>query len=77
MIITESGVIQITDLPVEYINTEQEMAFDNLTICRDYNDYDILTEENETISFNDEIWIKTKKEIWRGIIIIHTRFSTQ
>ena len=48
------------------------MAFDDLTIRRDYNDYDILTEENETISFNDEIWIKTKKEIWRGIIMIHT-----
>ena len=48
------------------------MAFDDLTIRRDYNDYDILTEENVTLSLNDEIWNKTKKEIWRGIIMLHT-----
>ena len=46
------------------------MAFDDLTITGDYSDYDILEEEKETISKNDEFWVKTKKEIWRGILML-------
>ena len=37
------------------------MCFDDLTIPSEYSDYDILEEEKETISKNDEVWIKTKK----------------
>ena len=37
------------------------MAFDDLTIPGDYSDYDILEEEKENISKNDEVWVKNKK----------------
>ena len=37
------------------------MAFDDLTIPGDYSDYDILEEEKETISKNDEVWFKNKQ----------------
>ena len=37
------------------------MDFDDLTIPGGYSDYDILEEEKETISKNDEVWFKTKK----------------
>ena len=36
----------------------------------DYSDYDILEEEKETISNNDEVWVKTKMEIWRGRLML-------
>ena len=38
---------------VETVDTEEEISFDNLTINGDYSDYDILEEEQETISSND------------------------
>ena len=37
------------------------MAFDDLTITDDYNEYDILKEEKGTITKNDNVWVKTKK----------------
>ena len=37
------------------------MDFDDLTNPGDYSGYDILDEENETISKNYEVWVKTKK----------------
>ena len=52
------------------------MAFDDLTIPGDYSDYDILEEEKENISKNDEVWVKTKKEIWRGRVLLIT-YSTK
>ena len=36
---------KITETPDENIDTEEEMAFDYLTIPVDYSDYDILEEE--------------------------------
>ena len=53
-------------------NTEEEMAFYDLTITGNDCDYDILEEEKETISKNDEIWVKTKEEIWRGRVLLIT-----
>ena len=41
----ESVAIQITELPVKNINTEEEMDFDDLNIPGDYREYDILEEE--------------------------------
>ena len=38
------------------------MAFDDFTITGDYSGYDILEEEQETISSNDTAWVKTKKD---------------
>ena len=54
-----SAAIQTKFLPVENVNTEEEMDFDDLTTPGDYSDYDILGEEKETISLNDEVWVKT------------------
>ena len=44
--LTTNGYVarQMTELPVENINTEGEMDFDDLTITGDYSDYDILEE---------------------------------
>ena len=52
---------EITDLPVENINTEEEIVLDDLNITSDDSDYDILQEEQETISLNNTVWFKTKK----------------
>ena len=48
---------------------KKKFILTNLTIPGDYSDYNILEEEKETISKNDEVWIKTKKEIWRGRVL--------
>ena len=47
------------------VDTEEEMDFYDLTIPGSYSDYYILEKEKETISKNDEVWVKTKKQIWR------------
>ena len=57
----ESVEIEMTELPVENIDTKEEMAFDDLTIPGDYSDYDILEEEQETTSLDYTVWVKTKK----------------
>ena len=41
-----------------------------MTIPGDYIGHDILEEEKEKISKNDEVWVKTKKEIWRGRVML-------
>ena len=46
------------------------MSFDGLTIPGDYSDCDILEEEKETISKNDEVWIKTKRDIRKGMVLL-------
>ena len=58
---SESVARKMTETLDENIDTEEEMAFDDMTIPGDYSDYDILEEEKETISKNDEVWVKTKK----------------
>ena len=35
---------QMPELPVENVNTEEEIDLDDLTITGDYSDYDILEE---------------------------------
>ena len=45
----------MTETLDENIDTEEEMAFDDMTIPGDYSDYDILEEEKETTSKNDEV----------------------
>ena len=73
---SESVAIKITETPDENVYTEEEMSFDDTTITGDYSDYDILEEEKENISKNDEVWVKTKKEIWRGRVLLIT-YSTK
>ena len=46
------------------------MDFDNWTITGNSSDYDILEEEKETITKNDDVWFKTKKEIWGGRVLL-------
>ena len=48
------------------------MAFDDLTISGNYSDYDILEEEKENITENNNGWVKTKKDIWRGRVLLFT-----
>ena len=38
------------------------MSSDNLTITGDYSDHDILEEEKDNISENNDVWVKTKKK---------------
>ena len=47
------------EISVETVNTEEEIDFDDLAIPVDYTVYGILGEEKETISNNDEVWVKT------------------
>ena len=60
----------MTENPDENVDTEEEMFFDDLNIPGDYSDYDLLEEEKENISKNDEVWVKTKKEIWIGRVLL-------
>ena len=48
------------------------MFFDELTIPGDYSDDDMLEEEEETTSKTDEVWIRTKEEIWIGRVLLIT-----
>ena len=46
------------------------MSFEYLTITGHYSDSDILEEEKENITENDNVWVKTKKEICRGRVLL-------
>ena len=46
------------------------MSSEDLTITGDYSDYNILEEEKDTITENDDAWVKTKKAIWRGRVLL-------
>ena len=61
---------KISETPDENVYTEEEISVEQLTIPGDYSDDDILEEEKETISKNDEVWTKTQKEIWRGMVLL-------
>ena len=67
---SESVARKMTQTPDENVDTWEEIALYYLTIPGDYSDYDILDEEKETISKNDEVWFRTKKEIWRGRVLL-------
>ena len=59
----------MTEPSVETIDTEKDTCFDDLTITGDYSDYDVLEEEQETISLNYIVWFKVKNEICQGGLI--------
>ena len=52
---------QWTENPYDMVDTEEEMAIEDLTITGNYSDHDILEEEKEAITENDDVWVKTKK----------------
>ena len=49
---------------------KKKFLFEDLTITGNCIDYDILEEERETITENDDVWVKTKKEICRGRVLL-------
>ena len=57
----ESVARKMTETPDENVDTKEEIDFDNFTITGDQSYYDILEEEKEIISKNDEVWVKNKK----------------
>ena len=60
---------QLTENVDDIVDEEKEMSSDDLTITGDYSDYNILEEEKDTISEKYDVWVKTKKEIWRGRVL--------
>ena len=52
------------------VDTEEEMDFDDLTITGNYSDHDILEEEKETITKNDNFCVSNKKDICRGRVLL-------
>ena len=60
----------MTETPDENVDTEEEMYFDDFTIPVDYSVQDFLEWKKETISKNDEGWIKIKKDIRRGRVLL-------
>ena len=63
---------QLTKNEDDMVEEGKEMSSDDLTITGDYSDYDILEEENDTITKNNDVWVKTKKEIWRVRVLLIT-----
>ena len=61
---------QLTENADDMVEEGKEMSSDDLIITGDYSDYDILEEEKDYISKNDFVWVKTKKEIWRGRVLL-------
>ena len=47
------------------VDAEEEMPSDDSTITGDYSDYDIFEEEKDTITKNDNVWVKTKQDMER------------
>ena len=61
---------QLTENANVMVEEGKEISYDDLTSTGDYSDYDILEKENDYISENDVVCVKTKKEIWRGRVLL-------
>ena len=59
---------QLTENPDDMVDAEEEISSEDLTITGDYSYYDILEEEKDTITENDDVWVK--KKIWRGRVLL-------
>ena len=57
---------QLTENPDHMVDAEEEMSTEDLTITGDYSDYDILEEEEDTITKKDYVWVKTKNKSGEG-----------
>ena len=51
------------------VDAEEEMPSEELTITGDYSDYDIFEEEKDTITKNDNVWVKTKQNMEMEITV--------
>ena len=61
---------QLTENADDMAEEGKEMSSDGLISTGDYSDYKILEEEKDYISENDVVWVKTKKQIWRGRVLL-------
>ena len=61
---------QLPENPDDMVDAEEEISSGDLTITGDYSDYNILKEEKDNITKNDDVWVKTKKEIWIGRVLV-------
>ena len=61
---------EITENADDMVAEENQMSSDDLIHAEDNSDYDILEEEEDLIAENDQVWVKTKKEIWRGTVLL-------
>ena len=46
------------------------MSSEELTITGDYSDYDIFEKEKDTITKNNNVWVKIKQNMKRETIVI-------
>ena len=53
---------EITEHTNDMVAEENQMSSDDLICTGDYNDYDILEEEKDLISENDQVWVKKNKK---------------
>ena len=60
----------MTENPDDMVITGEEMSFEDLTITVNYSDYDILEEEKENITKNDNFCVSNKKDICRGRVLL-------
>ena len=61
---------QLTENADDMVKEGKEMSSDNLISNGDYSDYDILEEEKDSISKNDFVWVKKKKNMERKSTVI-------
>ena len=57
---------QLTDNSYDMVDTEEKNSFDDLSITDNYSDYVFLEGENENITKNANVQVRTKIYIWRG-----------
>ena len=65
--LVETQLAENTD---DMVEEGKEMSFYDLISTGGYSDCEILDEEKDHISKNDLVWVKTKKEIWRGRVLL-------
>ena len=53
---------QLTENPYDMVDSGEEIYSEELTITSDYIDYDILEEEKDIITKNNDVWVKTKRK---------------
>ena len=51
------------------VDVEEEISSEELTITGDYSDYNILEEENDTMTKNDNVWVKRKQNMEKKSIV--------
>ena len=59
---------QLTENEDDMVEEGKEMSYDDLTITGDYSGYDILEEEKDNISENNDVLVKNK--LWRGRVLL-------